>query len=180
MSRKQREEMVAVLVKRISEAKGLIVLDYTGLSVEKINQLRRQIRETGSQMQVAKNTLLSIAVQGTPCERLNDFFAGQTAVAFIDGDPALLAKVLTKFQKDNVKENPDLAFAVRAAVLDNDFLNTEEIDRLGNLPGRDVLLAQLVGMIAAPLTGFVSVLAQVPSKFLRVLTAIADQKQTGT
>ncbi len=177
MSRKQREDTVAVLSQRIEETKGVIVLDYTGLNVEMITGLRRQVKEVGGELKVAKNTLLRIASKGTDFEPLHDHFVGQTAVTFIDGDPALAAKVLSRFVKDNLKVNPNLLFKIRAGILDKNILGEEEIKQLGNLPGRQVLLGQFVGLLASPLTGFVSVLSDIPRKFLRVLTAVADQKK---
>jgi large subunit ribosomal protein L10 len=177
VSRKEREETVAALSKRFTDTKGVIAFDYKGLDVEKITGLRRQIKETGSELKVAKNTLLRISTQDTSYEPLQDSFVGQTAVAFIDGDPALAAKVLTKFVKANLKDNPEAPCQIKAGVLENKFLRVEEIDQLGNLPPREVLLGQFVSMLAAPVTGFVSVLADVPRKFLRVLAAVADQKK---
>ena len=173
MSRIKREEIVSDLTKRIDDAKGMIAFDYSGLSVELISGLRNQIRQAGSEILVAKNTLLKIAAKDKSAEQLQESFAGQTAVTFIDGDPALAAKVLTKFAKDN----PDLAFKIRAGVLGQTFLSEDDIKQLGDLPAREVLLGQFVGVLAAPVTGLVAVLADIPRKFLRVLTVIADQKK---
>jgi large subunit ribosomal protein L10 len=173
VSRKEREEAVATLSKRIQETQGLIVLDYTGLNVEKVTGLRKQINDAGSEMKVAKNTLLKIATQHTNFEPLQKMLVGQTAVTFIDGDPAMLAKVLTRF----VKDNPESSFKIRAGVLDKTVLSPGQIEQLGNLPGRDVLRGQLVSVLASPLFGLVSVLADIPRKFLRVLTAVADKKK---
>jgi large subunit ribosomal protein L10 len=177
VSRKDRENLVSDLSKRFRETNGLIVLDYTSLNVEMITELRRQVKNVESEFKVSKNTLLRIASKGTDFEQINNFFVGQTAVMFIDGDPVLAAKVLTKFAKDNLKSNPDSSFKIRAGVLDKNTLSNADIDQLGNLPNRQVLLGQLVGLFALPLTGFVSVLADIPRKFLRVLAAISDQKK---
>lgn len=173
VSRKAREEAVAELTERIGRTKGLIVCDYTGLNVEKITALRRQIRDAGAELKVVKNTLLKIATSDSIYKSLHDTMSGQTAVAFVDGDPAQLAKVLTRF----VKENPDLQFKVRAGMLEKQLLQPEQIEQIGNLPAREVLLGQLVGVMASPLTGLVSVLAGVPRKFLRVLHAISESKK---
>ncbi len=172
--------MVAVLSERMANTSGMIVFDYTGLNVDKITGLRRQIHEAGSEFKVAKNTLLSIAAKGTPYEKLHDHFTGQTAVAFVDRDPALLAKVLTRFVKDSLKENPAFTFKIKGGVLEKEVLSDKDVERLGNLPSREVLLGQLVGLLASPLTGLVSVLADIPRKLLRALTAVADQKKTAS
>lgn len=151
----------------------MIVCDYTGLNVEKITLLRRQIHDAGAEMKVAKNTLLKIATRDTTYAALHECMTGQTAVTFVDGDPAHIAKVLTTF----VKDNPELQFKIRAGVLENMLLKPDQIEQIGNLPGREALLGQLVGILVAPMTGIVSVLADIPRKFLRVLTAIADAKK---
>ena len=83
-----------------------------------------------------------------------------------------MAKVITKF----LKENPDTPLKVKTGMLDKMVLNQKAIEQLGNLPSREVLLGQLLGTIAAPLTGFVTVLSDIPRKFLRVLMAIKDTK----
>lgn len=177
MSRLEREQAVESLSKRFSECSGAIVMDYKGLNVEKITGLRRQVRDTGSEIKVAKNTLLKIATKDTEYEALHDAFVGQTAVAFIGGDPALLAKVLTKFDKEEKKVNPETTFQIKSGVLESSVLNVDEINQLGDLPSREVLLSQLLGVLSSPMTGFVSVLSDIPRKFLRVLSAIADQKE---
>ena len=177
MGRREREEAVSVLSKRMEDACGVIVLDYKGLDVQRITDLRRQVKDAGSELKVAKNTLLKIAASDTSFAPLNDIFVGQTAIMFIDGDPALIAKVLTKFVKANLKDNPDSHCKIKAGVIENNVLNAEEIEQLGNLPAREVLLGQLVGMLASPIAGFVSALADIPGKFLRVLNAVADQKK---
>ena len=177
MSRKEREEIVTSLTERLQQIQAMYVMDYTGLDVDKITGLRREIRAVGSEMKVAKNTLLKIAVKDTAFEPLTEHFTGQTAVAFVEGDPAQAAKALTKFYKDEKKGNPDLSFSIRAGVLENMVLDTAQINQLGELPSKEVLLGQFVGMLAAPMTGFVSVLSDIPRKFLRVLTAVAEQKE---
>ena len=123
-------------------------------------------------MKVAKNTLMRIATKDTVFEPLHEHLVGQMAVTFIDGDPAMVAKVITKFLKDN----PDTPLKVKSGMFEKMLLNEKAIEQLGNLPSRDVLLAQLLGTIAAPLTGFVTVLSDIPRKFLRVLMAIKDTK----
>jgi len=177
VSRKEREELVSSLADRLQQARAMYVFDYTGLNVDAITGLRRDIRAAGSEVKVAKNTLLKIAVKDTAFEPLSDYFVGQTAVAFVEGDPAQAAKALTKFYTDAKKENPDLRFSIRAGVLENTLLSAAQINQIGDLPSREVLLGQFVGMLAAPLTGFVSVLSDIPRKFLRVLAAVAEQKE---
>ncbi len=176
MGRQEREQAVAQLSDRMQQAAGGIVVDYTRLNVAQISELRKQIKESGSEFKVAKNTLLRIAAKGTAFEPLQDAFSGQTAVTFIDGDPVLAAKALTKFVKDN-KKNPEFAFSIRGGVLESSVLSNTDIEQLGELPSKEVLLGQLVGTLAAPMTGFLTVLTEIPRSFLRVLTAVKEQKE---
>lgn len=173
MSRQQREQTVSEIKTRIKDAKGLILLDYKGLNVERATVLRRQIRQAGAELKVTKNTLLSIATQNTPYEPLKETLTGQTAVAIIDRDPAELAKSLAKFLKDN----KDTSLSIKAGVVEGQLLNVEEINQLGDLPSKEVLLGQLVGILSSPMRGLVTTLSDIPGKFLRVLSAIADQKE---
>ncbi len=174
MSRQQREQTVSEIKTRIKDSKGLILLDYKGLNVEKATVLRRQIREAGAELKVTKNTLLTIATQNTPYEPLKKSLVGQTAVAIIDRDPAELAKNLTKFLKDNKDTN----LSIKAGLVEGQLLSVEEINELGELPSKEVLMGQLVGLMASPMRGLVTALSEVPRKFLRVLNAIAEQKET--
>jgi large subunit ribosomal protein L10 len=176
VSRKEREGIVSSLTERLNQSQAMYVMDYTGLNVDKITGLRREIRDAGSEVKVAKNTLLKIAVKGTAFEPLSEHFVGQTAVAFVEGDPAQAAKVLTKFYKAEKKVNPDLRFTIKAGVLESTLLSAAQINELGELPSKQVMLGLFVGMLAAPVTSFVTVLSDIPRKFLRVLTAVAEQK----
>jgi large subunit ribosomal protein L10 len=172
VNRREREEVVANLSQKIAEMHGGFLIDFQGLHVEKANDLRRLIKEAGSELRVTKNTLLRLATKQTDFEPLQDSFIGPTAVAFFKDDPASLAKVITRF----IKDNPAIPLKIKGGILDKQVLTAKDIDTLGSLPGREVLLGQLVGLLAAPPRSLVSVLAEIPRKFLRVLSAIAEQK----
>lgn len=173
MNKKQRQEAVANLSQKISGSTAGFLVDFQGLNVESSNNLRRQIRKAGSELKVTKNTLLRRASQNTDFAVLDESFSGPTGVVFIRNNPVPVIKILTKF----IKDNPALPVKIKAGVLNKKLLSAQEIDMLANLPSREVLLGQLVGLLAAPARGLVSVLAEIPRKFLRVLSAIADAKQ---
>ncbi len=177
MSRKEREEAVATLSRRLQDTSGLIVLDYKGLDVDAMTGLRRQIKEAGSEIKVAKNTLLRIASSESGYDALNEHYTGQTAVTFVDGDPAQAAKVLTKFMKEYKKGKPDAVCQIKGGMLETQVLGVEQLEELGNLPSREVLLGQLVGLLASPMRGLVTVLSEIPGKFVRSLAAIEEQKK---
>ncbi len=173
MNRKQRQEAVDSLSHKIAASSAGFLVDFQGLNVEASKNLRRQIRKAGSELKVTKNTLLRIASQQTDFEPLKDAFVGPTAVVFVKDNPVPVIKVLNKFMKDN----PALSVRIKAGVLNRRLLSTQEIEMLANLPSREVLLGQLVGLLSAPARSLVSVLAEIPRKFLRVLNAIAEAQQ---
>ena len=155
MNRDQKTDVVQALNETFSKAKFAVVADYRGLKVTELEKLRKNLRENDAQIQVAKNTLLRLAVKGTPYEGLSDSFVGTTAVAVGFTEPVGPAKALTAFAAE---------------------LSAEDVLALSKLPSREELLARLLGTMAAVPTGFVRVLSAVPQKLLYALTAIKEQK----
>jgi large subunit ribosomal protein L10 len=171
-----RDDKVAVieeLTSRLAHAKFAVVSDYRGLTVPVISQLRRDLKQSNAEIRVAKNTLLRLAIKGTPFEPMDKFLVGTTAVTFADGDPVAPAKVLVEF----IKTNPKLE--IKTAVLDGKLLTADDLRALSTLPGKDELRAQLLAVMLAVPTSFVRVLSAVPQKALYALQAIKDQKGQG-
>jgi large subunit ribosomal protein L10 len=148
-----------------------ILTDYKGLNVAAINDLRRKLREENIEFQVVKNTLLLRAAEGTDTALMKDQFTGPSAIALSYEDPVAPAKVLTQFAKDNK------ALEIKAGVMSGKFLDFTDLKALAELPPREVLLGQLVGVLNNVPTSFVRVLAEVPRQMLNVLNAIKDQKE---
>jgi large subunit ribosomal protein L10 len=172
VNRTQKEEAVASLNSDFSDATFVSLVAFQGLNVEEICSLRHELRGAGTEFHVVKNTLARLAVKGTSMEQLEEHFRGSTAVALSNEDPAVPAKILTKFAKDN----PKLAF--KTGLLDGKPLTQETLERLSKLPPREVLLSMLLGTLKAPTHGLVNVLAGVLVKFVGTLQAIKDQKET--
>lgn len=170
MDRNKKTDVVNALNETFAKAKFAVVADYRGLKVTELEKLRKNLRDTDAQIQVAKNTLLRLAVKGTPYEGLSDSFVGTTAVAVGFTEPVGPAKALTAFASDFN------AFSIRLASLEGSVLSAEDVLALSKLPGRDELLAKLLGTMAAVPTGFVRLLSAVPQKLLYALTAIKEQK----
>lgn len=170
MNRDQKTDVVNALNETFSKAKFAVVADYRGLKVTELEKLRKNLRDNGAQIQVAKNTLLRLAVKGTPYEGLSDSFVGTTAVAVGFIEPVAPAKALTAFAAEFS------AFTIRSASLDGGLLSAEDVLALSKLPSREELLAKLLGTMSAVPTGFVRVLSAVPQKLLYALTAIKEQK----
>ena len=171
MNRDQKTDAISELNETFSKAKFAVVADYRGLKVTELEKLRNNLRENDAQIQVAKNTLLRLAVKGTAYESLSDSFTGTTAVAIGFTEPVGPAKVLTTFAKEFK------AFTIRSAALAGNMLSVEDVQALSLLPCREELLAKLLGTMAAVPTSFVRVLNAVPQGLVYALTAIKEQKE---
>lgn len=171
MNRESKAKKVGDLKDTFAKAKFAVVADYRGLKVNEFEQLRASLREQGGQIQVAKNTLLKLAVQDTDFEGLTQDFAGTTAVAVSFDDPVGSAKALADFTKDNE------ALVVRSAVFEGKMLSSEDLVALSKLPSKDQLLGQLCSVLNAVPTKLVRTLNAAPSNLVYALQAIKDQKE---
>lgn len=171
MNRDQKTNVISELNETFSKAKFAVVTDYRGLKMTELEKLRKNLRESDAQIQVAKNTLLRLAVKGTAYEGLSDSFTGTTAVAVGFKEPVGPAKALAAFAAEFH------AFSIRSAALEGSLLTADDVVALSKLPSREELLAKLLGTMAAVPTGFVRVLSAVPQKLLYALSAIKEQKE---
>ena len=167
MRKLEKEEIVQDLQERIGRSQFNILADFTGLKVEEMTRLRRQIREADGELRVVKNTMLERAAAGdSPMAPLSSQFVGPNAVTFSYGDPVALAKVLVKFAQGQPK------FKLKAGVLSGQVLTAQEMEALSKLPDREILLAQFLGVLQGVPTALVTVLAGVIRNLLNVLVAI--------
>lgn len=166
----QKVAQVEQLRQWLSASKGVIFTDYRGLSVAQITQLRKQLRQNQAEYHVVKNTLFRLASQGLISDNLDDILQGPTAVAFIHGDEAAAAKALSDAMRDL------RTLSVKGAVLGGRRYDTEAVQQLAKLPPREVLIAQVVGGIQAPITGLVGTLHGILRDFVYTVQAIADKK----
>ena len=171
MKLENKKQIVAQLRDKFAQAKLVVLTDYKGLNVEAMNDLRAKLREAGIEYQVVKNTLLRRAAQDTDAAVLVDSFVGPSAIALSMDDPVAPAKVLTEFAKANDK------LEIKVGVMEGKILDASSIKALASLPSREVLLAKLLSVLVAVPTGMVTVLNEIPAKFVRVLAAVRDQKE---
>ena len=171
MNREKKATVVEELNGKFSKAKIAIIADYRGLTVSELQELRHDLRKNDAELRVAKNTMLKMAVEKTDFAELKDHFVGTSSITVSYGDPVPPAKILTEFGKSHP------AFNIRTALFEGKLLSREDIVSLSKLPGREVLLGQMLCAMNAVPTGFVQVLSGVPRSFLNVLQAIRENKE---
>jgi|SaaInl4_135m_RNA_FD_contig_71_847145_length_4999_multi_4_in_0_out_0_2 large subunit ribosomal protein L10 len=165
----KKEQDISALEKRISDSTIAIATDYTGLSVTDMTALRRSLRGQGVDFRVVKNTLTYRAAESAGKPELKDVVQGPTGVAFGYGEVTESAKALTEFIRETRS-----ALKVRGAVMGNRLLNPAEVEALGKLPSKDVLIAKLAGQLQGGISGLVYVLSAPISGLARVLQAHVD------
>ena len=171
MAKPEKINVVDRVKKYLEESNSFFITEYTGLNVEDITLLRKNLRENSVKYLVAKNTLIRIAAKDAGFENIIEFLSGQTAIAFGVDDPAVPAKILYDSYKD--KDKP----IIRAFVLDKELYQGSDIVRLAELPSREVLLARLIGAIESPIQSTLGSIDGLMQELVATVDALAKAKQ---
>ena len=155
----KKAEIVKQTTDMLNAAQSAIVVDYRGLTVAEVTDLRKQLRDAGIQMSVIKNKILDRAVEGTDYADLRSTFVGPTDVAISDEDPIAPAKILKKFADDHD------ALEIKGGFIEKSVKTLDEINEYANMPGREELLSMLASALQDPMR-----------KIARAVKAIADKE----
>ena len=148
----QKQAVVSGIKEKIENSGSLVLVDYRGLTVEEVTDLRKKYREAGVQYKVYKNTMMKIAFKELGFEDFNQYLQGPSAVAFSTEDVTAAARITNEFAKNNEK------LVIKAGILEGKLLDAQEVKAVANIPSREVLIAKLLGSFKAPVSNFVYML----------------------
>lgn len=169
--RQDKADAVVKLSEKFASAKSIFLTDYSGLTVEAMTNLRRNFRKSSVEYLVGKNTLVRLAAEKAGYQSLVPYLEGPTALAFGMKDAGAPAKVILDFLKTNPKP------AIKAIIFEGQFFDAKQTEQISKLPGREEVLAQLLGTLNAPLYGLVNSLQGIVRNFVYALQAVAEKKE---
>ncbi len=166
-----KQALVAEVNAVAAHAQSVVAAEYRGLSLPQMTDLRAKARAGGVYMRVVKNTLARKAVAGTPFECIGESLKGPLVLAFSKSDPGAAARVVKAFAKDNDK------LVAKIVSMGGRLLSPKDLDRVASLPTKEQALAQLMGLLKAPLSKLVRTLAEPQAKLVRTIAAVRQQKE---
>jgi len=173
MNREQKAAAVAEIAEQIKESDAVFAVDYRGITVSQAAEIRGRLRESDATFRVVKNTLTERAADDAEAQALKELLSGPTALTFVRGDAASAAKAISTFNK----ETELLAF--KGGIMNGETLEVAQIQAIAKLPARDVLYGQLVGIVAAPLTGLARGLGGLLGGMAIALGQLQQKKESG-
>jgi large subunit ribosomal protein L10 len=173
MNREQKAVAIERIAAHIDESHAIFAVDYRGISVPQVAELRAKLRDADATFTVVKNSLTERAADQAGAETLKDYLAGPTALTFVRGDAATAAKAIA----DYARLTQLLPF--KGGLMDGDSLDIEQLRSLSRLPSREVLYGQLVGVVASPVSGLVRTLSALVGGLASALGQVRDKKESG-
>lgn len=170
MNREQKAAAIAEIAENISESQAIFAVDYRGISVPQVAELRAKLREADASFRVVKNSLTERAADETGAGELKPYLQGPTALTFVRGDAALAAKAVA----DYARATQLLPF--KGGLMDGSVVDADQIRSISRLPSREVLYGQLVGMVASPINGLVRSLGGLIGGLAVALGQVQEQK----
>ncbi len=170
-AREEKARLVEEIKEKLGNCSSAILVDYRGLTVAEVTDLRKQFRESGVDYKVYKNTLTELAAKELGMDDIIPFLKGPTAIAFGVEDPVAPAKILN----DAIKKLKKMEF--KAGVVEGKVIDVDEIKALADLPSREELIAKMLGSMNAPITNLVGVLSGTMRSLVYALNAIKEQKE---
>jgi large subunit ribosomal protein L10 len=175
-TRSERTKSIEVLEKEFKDAKGIYLTDNNKIDVARISKVRVALRKKGMKYIVVKNTLAKIAAEKSGKKELMPYFKGQIGVVVAPQDGMAPAKIIKDFQKEFAKDQKEL-LEVKIAYVDGTTFTGKDTARLAEIPPREVLLSQLLGVLSAPMTKFAQTLNGVLTTFAQTLEAVKVKKE---
>ena len=167
-----KKQVVSDIAEKLRNAKSLVIVDYRGMTVAQVTDLRSQFRAAGVEYVVLKNTLVRRALHELNIEGLDNVLEGPSAFAFGISDPVAPAKVIMDYIAKSKSEN----LKVKAGLVDGAVIDIQGIKALSELPPKEVLIAKLMGSLNAPISGFVGVLSATLRSLVYAIEAVRKQK----
>jgi large subunit ribosomal protein L10 len=174
VNREQKAAAIDEIAGQIQESEAVYAVDYRGISVPQAAELRTRLRDADTTFRIVKNTLTERAADKAGAEALKPLLEGPTALAFVRGDAAVAAKALRDYARTT-----DELLPFKGGLLNGAALDADQIRSIATLPSRDVLIAQLVGVTASPITGLVRGLGALIGGLAVALGAVRDKKESG-
>ena len=163
--------VVDEIKEKLQNAHSVVIIDYRGLTVDEVTNLRNQMRAAGVEYKVLKNTMIARAAKDLGIEGTEAMLEGPTAVAFGMQDAVSPAKIIVEFAKKTKKTE------IKGGLLEGKVIGVDQVKYLASLPSKEELIAKMLGSLNAPITNFVGVLAGVPRAFVCALNAIKEKKE---
>ncbi|WP_445148870.1 50S ribosomal protein L10 [Baekduia sp. Peel2402] len=175
MNRDQKAAAVAEIADQIKESQAVFAVDYRGITVAQVAELRGKLRDSDATFRVVKNTLTERAADAADAEALKSVLEGPTALTFVRGDAAAAAKAIADFQKATGGE----LLPFKGGLMEGEAVDAAQITAISKLPSRQVLYGQLVGLVASPITGLARTLNQLVGGLAVALGGVLEKKESG-